>query len=88
MLGLRALFLDAGSGAIEPVSPDMIKAVKKNTELPLVVGGGIRTVSEIETALDAGADLIVIGNRIEEDIDFLLDIKTILDTGDKIENLK
>lgn len=88
MLGLRALFLDAGSGAIEPVSPDMIKAVKKNTELPLIVGGGIRTVSEIETALDAGADLIVIGNRIEEDIDFLLDIKTILDTGDKIENLK
>lgn len=78
MLGLKALFLDAGSGAINPVSAKMIKAVKENTNLPLIVGGGIKTISQIEIALEAGADLVVIGNKVEEDENFLFDIKTLI----------
>lgn len=79
MLGLKAIFLDAGSGALTPVSAAMIKAVKENINIPLIVGGGLKNTFEIDAALNSGADLIVIGNRIEEDIDFLLDIKLALE---------
>ena len=78
MLGLDVLFMDAGSGAKHPVNVDMIAAVRKNIHIPLIVGGGIKTVENIEAAIGAGADLVVIGNRIEEDTDFLLDIKSLL----------
>lgn len=78
MLGFKALFLDAGSGAEQPVSAEMIKSVKKNTNLPLIVGGGLKTTEQIENAFEAGASLVVIGNRIEENIDFLLDIKSLM----------
>ena len=43
---------------------------------PLIVGGGIRTKEQIETLAKSGANVIVIGNKIEEDIDFLIDIKS------------
>ena len=82
MLGLKAIFLDAGSGANTPVKPEMIRAIKANISLPLIVGGGIRTTEEMEQAMGAGADLIVIGNRIEEDIDFLLDIQSLMKNGE------
>jgi len=78
MLGLKALFLDAGSGATNPVSATMISAIKANTGLPLIVGGGIKSLIQIETAFSAGADLVVIGNKVEEDENFLLDIKTLI----------
>lgn len=78
MLGLKAIFMDAGSGADYCVSESMIKAVKLNTELPIIVGGGIKSIDGIETAHNAGADVVVIGNKIEENIDFLLDIKSYL----------
>jgi putative glycerol-1-phosphate prenyltransferase len=78
MLGLDVLFMDAGSGAKHPVNVDMIAAVRKNTNIPLIIGGGIKTVEDIEAAIGAGADLVVIGNRIEEDTDFLLDIRSLL----------
>lgn len=78
MLGLKAIFLDAGSGAEKPISTEIIKAVRKNTNLPLIVGGGIKTKKQLENALGAGADLVVIGNKIEEDNHFLTDIKETL----------
>ncbi|MFT5818999.1 MAG: phosphoglycerol geranylgeranyltransferase [Crocinitomix sp.] len=78
MLGLKALFMDAGSGADKPVSGEMIAAVKKNISIPLIIGGGLKTIEDIKTALGAGADLVVIGNRIEEDTNFLLDIKSLM----------
>lgn len=78
MLGLKAIFMDAGSGADNPVKKEMIAAVKKNISIPLIIGGGLKTIEDIECALGAGADLVVIGNRIEEDTDFLLDIKSLL----------
>jgi phosphoglycerol geranylgeranyltransferase len=67
MLGLQAVYLDAGSGAQWPVTPEMITAVKENTSIPLIVGGGIRTPQQCQEACTAGADIIVVGNAIEAD---------------------
>lgn len=74
LLGLKSIFLDAGSGAKTPINEQMIQAVKNQLSVPLIIGGGIRTKKQIEKAFNAGADVVVIGNRIEEDADFLLDI--------------
>ena len=66
MLGLRALFLDAGSGAGQSVPVSAIAAVREQTDCPLLVGGGIRDAAGVEAAWNAGADLVVIGQAIEE----------------------
>lgn len=66
LLGLKALYLEAGSGALVPVSREMIEAVKKNTHLPLFVGGGIRTVEQVKQAFEAGADIVVVGTYFEQ----------------------
>lgn len=77
MLGMRAIFLDAGSGALNAVPLRMIREVRKNISVPLIVGGGLRTAEGVSEALHAGADLVVIGNKIEEDFDFLLELMTV-----------
>ena len=67
MLGLRSLYIEAGSGAAHSVDPGMISAIRKHVSLPMMVGGGIRSA---RTALDlyhAGADMIVVGNALEKD---------------------
>jgi phosphoglycerol geranylgeranyltransferase len=74
MLGMKTIFLDAGSGALNSVPVKMIREVKKNISIPLIVGGGLKTIEQIKNTFDAGADLIVIGNKIEDDIDFMLDL--------------
>ncbi len=74
MLGLKLLFLDAGSGAATPVSTEMIAAVRAVTHLPLIVGGGIRSADKVQENLAAGADVIVIGTAVEEDPSLLIDI--------------
>lgn len=74
LLGMQTIFLDAGSGALNQVPMNMIREVRKNTTLPLIVGGGIKTIEQVNRAFDSGADLVVIGNKIEEDINFLLDL--------------
>lgn len=66
MLGLKLIFMDAGSGAINPVSETMISHVKQSIEVPLIVGGGIRTPEQARKSARAGADLLVIGNAIEK----------------------
>lgn len=67
MLGLKIIYMDAGSGAKMPVSTSMIKAVRKSVDIPLIVGGGIRTAAQAEAACKAGADIVVVGNAIEQD---------------------
>lgn len=74
MLGLKIIYLDAGSGAQVPVSSKMISSVRKAVDSPLIVGGGINTVDKATKALDSGADLIVIGNAIEKNPKLLIDI--------------
>ena len=66
LLGMRAIYLEAGSGADSPVPAEMIAAVKKNISIPLIVGGGIRTVEAMKNAYAQGADVVVIGNILEE----------------------
>ncbi len=67
MLGLKMIFMDAGSGAKTPVTAEMIEAVNGATDIPLIVGGGIRTPERAAASARAGADLIVVGNAIEKD---------------------
>jgi phosphoglycerol geranylgeranyltransferase len=61
-LGLQLIYMDAGSGAIQSISPEMTAMVKKTIDVPLVIGGGIKTVSTAEKLYQAGADMLVIGN--------------------------
>jgi putative glycerol-1-phosphate prenyltransferase len=71
MLGLRLIYLDAGSGALQPVPGAVIRSVRKNVQLPIIVGGGIRQAEEAAAAYAAGADVVVVGNALEEDASFL-----------------
>ena len=64
-LGMRFIYLEGGSGAKNPVPPEMISAVKHVLEIPLIVGGGIRTKEQALAAASAGADIIVTGNLTE-----------------------
>lgn len=82
-LGLQLIYLDAGSGAKTPVSSATIKAVSEYTELPLVVGGGINTSEKAQNAWASGADLIVVGNKLEEDTNFLKNLTEIKDRFNK-----
>ncbi len=71
MMGQRLIYLEAGSGAINPVPKEMIKAVKTNINIPLVVGGGLNTPEKVMDACEAGADIIVVGNALEKDLSLL-----------------
>jgi phosphoglycerol geranylgeranyltransferase len=71
--GKKLIYLDAGSGALNIVPEEMIQEVK-NVGLPLIVGGGMKTITDIEKSHRAGANVIVIGNKIEEDLDFFLEL--------------
>lgn len=74
LLGLKLIYLDAGSGAREPVSLDMIEAVSGAIEVPLIVGGGIRTPERARQNVEAGADVIVVGNAIEQEPGLILEL--------------
>ncbi len=74
MLGLRLIYLDAGSGAEREISARMISAVRKSINVPMIVGGGINTPQKALNALEAGADMIVIGNALEKSPDLLTEI--------------
>ncbi len=67
MLGMKLIYMDAGSGARNPVPPSMIRRVRDSIGIPLVIGGGIVGPDLARAAFDAGADLIVVGNAIERD---------------------
>jgi len=76
--GKQILFFDAGSGAKYHVPCEVIHEANK-LGAPIIVGGGIRTLDQIKQIHIAGANVAVIGNKIEEDIDFLLDIKSYIE---------
>lgn len=69
-IGNKLIYLEAGSGAQLTVPTEMIALVSQNINIPLIVGGGIRSKAEIEKAYIAGADLVVIGTAFENDINF------------------
>ena len=72
--GKKLIYLEAGSGATEVVSQEIIKGVKEQISIPLIVGGGIRTKQQLEIAYTAGADLVVIGTAFEKNEDFFDDL--------------
>lgn len=71
LLGLKMIYLEAGSGARNPVSKQMIQTVSKGIHIPLIVGGGIRTPEKARENIEAGADFIIIGNAIEDNPNLL-----------------
>lgn len=70
MLGNKLIYLEAGSGAKNPVPIEMIKDISENINIPLIVGGGIKDLNGIQNAYNAGADMVVIGTAFENNLDF------------------
>lgn len=75
LLGMQLIYLEAGSGAIQSVSKNIIKQMKAELNIPLIVGGGIKTKVQLENAYNSGADLVVIGTAFEEDESFFNDLQ-------------
>jgi len=67
MLGMKVIYMDAGSGAKRAITESMIQSVAQQIEVPLIVGGGITDPEKAYRNCKAGADVIVIGNAIEKD---------------------
>ncbi len=65
LLGMKLVYLEAGSGALLPISSQMILAVKEMLDIPLIVGGGIRSEEALKSAYLNGADIVVVGNLFE-----------------------
>lgn len=80
LLGMKQIYLEAGSGATKAVGIDMIEAISKAVDLPIVVGGGIRSVKEAENVYKAGADMIVIGTQLEDYPEQIVDFATLRDS--------
>lgn len=66
LLGMKLMYLEAGSGAKTPITSSIIRLVKNELQIPLIVGGGIRNKQQLENAYQSGADLVVIGTAFEE----------------------
>ncbi len=77
MLGLQVLYLEAGSGALHPVAEKTIQAVNEAVDIPIIVGGGIRSAQQAQTAWEAGADLIVVGTALEKEPQLLQDLSLV-----------
>ncbi len=74
MLGKKIIYMDAGSGAKKAISEQMIFSVAQNIDVPLIVGGGIRDAEKAYMNCKAGADVIVVGNAIEQEPDLIKEI--------------
>jgi putative glycerol-1-phosphate prenyltransferase len=70
LLGMKAVYLDAGSGAGDSIPTEVISAVSNAVDVPIIVGGGIRNTEGMERAWEAGADLVVLGTVLEKVRDF------------------
>lgn len=73
-LGFQLIYLEAGSGAANGVNSNIIKAVKKEISLPIIVGGGINSAEKVKRAIKAGANLIVVGNALEKNVHLLTEL--------------
>jgi len=71
MLGMKLIFMDAGSGARKPVSEEMIAHVAASISVPLFTGGGITTPEKAYRNCKAGADVVIVGNAIEKDVELI-----------------
>ena len=74
MLGMKLIYMDAGSGARRPITETMIESVAKNIDVPLIIGGGITDPEKAYLNCKAGADVIVVGNAIEKDASLIMEM--------------
>ncbi len=74
LLGLRAIYMEAGSGAKSSIPVEMLQAVRRAISIPIITGGGIRTPEQAEALAQAGSNLIVVGNILEKQPELLLEI--------------
>lgn len=77
LLGMKLIYLDAGSGPKEEVPQEMITQVKQSIDIPLIVGGGINTIAKVNAAYRAGADMIVLGTAVEKKVNFVEEVAKI-----------
>ena len=70
LMGNQLIYLEAGSGAIKSVNPEIIKNVKDQIDIPLIVGGGLRSLQQLESSYNAGANMLVVGTAIEQDVNW------------------
>jgi phosphoglycerol geranylgeranyltransferase len=83
-LGFKAVYLEAGSGSSHPISPVLIRAIKKTVSIPILVGGGIDSKAKVNKAIRAGANLLVIGNALEKNVHLLTEISSCFKTKKRI----
>ena len=76
MLGMKIIYMDAGSGAKRPITESMIERVAMNIEVPLFIGGGITNPEKAYLNCKAGADIIVVGNAIEKDESLIMELSS------------
>ncbi len=74
MLGLKLIYMDAGSGAKNPISADMIERVRANTSSPIICGGGINSPEKAIEDCKSGADIVVVGNGIEKSAQLIKEV--------------
>ncbi len=77
LLGKQVIYLEAGSGANKTLSSSIISDVKKQINIPLIVGGGINSIVKAKNIMNSNPDYIVVGNALEENPDLLKDINTL-----------
>lgn len=75
LLGMKLMYLEAGSGAKQPLTFNIISQVKNELQIPLIVGGGIKNKEQLENVYNSGADLVVIGTAFEDDESFFEALK-------------
>lgn len=86
-LGLKYFYLEAGSGATNPVSFHAIEIAKKTVSNPVIVGGGLNSLDKVEKAFSAGADLVVLGNKVEETPRFLEEVLKLKSCFNQVLNI-
>jgi putative glycerol-1-phosphate prenyltransferase len=74
MLGMKLIYMDAGSGAEYPVPTSMIERVRNEISIPMIVGGGVSSPEIAFQSSKAGADMIVVGTAIEKDVELIKEI--------------
>ncbi len=75
-LGFKAIYLEAGSGAKNKIAPALIKKIKKEVSIPLIVGGGIDSSRKVNAAIKGGANMIVVGNALEKNVYLLTELSS------------
>ncbi len=83
-LGFQILFMDAGSGAQNSITPEMVSEVSAKVKIPLIIGGGISTGEKAIELFKAGADLVVVGNAIEKDPSLIAEISNVTRQYDQL----